>query len=402
MIQTDSGQLRIAYICADPGVPVFGTKGCSIHVQEVIRAMIALGHHVTLFATRFDGSPPADFGESLEIVELPAAPKGELAVREQLCIRNNAALTDSLALRGPFDLVYERYSLWSYAGIQWANQSGTPSVLEVNAPLIEEHAEQRGIVDEASARQIAQDLFAEASAIITVSQPLVRYVEKSQPQSAGRVLAIPNGVNPQRFLRAVELRQQRGSQPFTVGFVGSLKSWHGVDVLLDAFTQLVEQDGHIGLLIVGDGPERSNLGARARDRGLQADVHFTGAVAHDQVPDLLAQMDVAAAPYLPRENFYFSPMKVYEYMAAAVPVVASCTGQMIDVIRDGETGLLVTPGDAADLVRAIDALRREPAKAESMARAAHHWVITTRSWTSIVRQILSLPQLQTASTGAGS
>ena len=70
-----SRPLRIAYLCADPGVPVFGVKGCSIHVQEVIRAMAALGHRVSLFATRFDGEMPADFVDRIEIHPLPRWPK---------------------------------------------------------------------------------------------------------------------------------------------------------------------------------------------------------------------------------------------------------------------------------------------------------------------------------------
>src|SRR5205809_5175485 len=185
--------LRIAYICADPGVPVFGAKGCSIHVQEVVRAMCRLGHHVTLLATRFDGDAPADVADAIDIHPLPPAPKGDPAAREQLCIGNNAALSAALASRGPFDLVYERYSLWSDAGMRWATDEDVPSILEVNAPLIDEHAEQRRIVDEASARRIAHEVFRHASAMVTVSSPLVEYVEQFEPASRGRVFAVPNG-----------------------------------------------------------------------------------------------------------------------------------------------------------------------------------------------------------------
>src|SRR5215208_2264989 len=91
--------LHIAYVCTDPGVPVFGAKGCSIHVQEVIRAMCRRGIAVDLFATRF-GSPTPPGLDNVQIHELPPAPKGELRTRERLCIAANADLRAALDAAG--------------------------------------------------------------------------------------------------------------------------------------------------------------------------------------------------------------------------------------------------------------------------------------------------------------
>src|SRR6266571_6191600 len=126
--------MRIAYISADRGVPVFGQKGCSIHVQEMLRAMAKRGAQVDLFATSVGGEPPPGL-EAVRLHALPLGPKVELAAREQFCLAANGELRASLEQAGPFDLVYERYSLWSFAGMEYAQNSGTPSWLEVNAPL---------------------------------------------------------------------------------------------------------------------------------------------------------------------------------------------------------------------------------------------------------------------------
>ena len=131
--------MRVAYICADPGVPIFGEKGSTLHVQEIIRAVRALGAEVEIFASRIGGEPPLDF-ESVPLHKLPRPPKGDLAVREQKCLAANDDLRSALDDAGTFDLVYERYSLWSFAGMEYARDSGAASVLEVNAPLIEEQA----------------------------------------------------------------------------------------------------------------------------------------------------------------------------------------------------------------------------------------------------------------------
>ena len=131
--------MRIAYICADPGIPVFGQKGCSIHVQEVMRAFRQQGATVELFALRWGDGIPADLADVTRH-HLPPVPKGDAGVREQVALAINPELQTQLARKGPFDLIYERYSLWSYSALEFAQIQGIPGILEVNAPLIEEQA----------------------------------------------------------------------------------------------------------------------------------------------------------------------------------------------------------------------------------------------------------------------
>src|SRR5437660_4410369 len=107
---------RIAYVSADRGVPVFGRKGCSIHVQEVLRALLSSGIVVDLFTTRGEGEPPTGL-EAIHLHLLPCPPMGDPAAREQVALAGNAPLREELEREGPFDLVYERYSLWSFAGM---------------------------------------------------------------------------------------------------------------------------------------------------------------------------------------------------------------------------------------------------------------------------------------------
>ncbi|MGO1480628.1 MAG: glycosyltransferase, partial [Brachybacterium sp.] len=102
--------MRIAYALLDPGIGVFGTKGASVHVQEVIRALRADGHEVTVFCTRTNDDIPADLAD-LE-VRRHRLPKGTGAEREQAVAAASAAIAEEIAAGG-FDLVYERYSLFS-------------------------------------------------------------------------------------------------------------------------------------------------------------------------------------------------------------------------------------------------------------------------------------------------
>ena len=391
--------MRIAYISADPGVPVFGSKGCSIHVQEALRALLKRGAEVDLFATSCLGNAPAGL-EAVQLHPLAQPPKGDLAVREKLSLAANEELPGVLRKLGGtglqgrvFDLIYERYSLWSFAGMEYARATGAPAVLEVNAPLIEEQAEHRGLIDRASAERVAERAFESATVLIAVSDEVAAWLERF-PAARGKVHVIPNGVDPGRFSKKLEPSRSWPPGSFTVGFVGTLKRWHGLTILVEAFSSLHARRPNARLLIVGDGPERQSLEADLSARKLTEFVHFTGAVAPEAVPGLLASMHVGVAPYPKLANFYFSPLKVYEYMAAGLPVVASRIGQLQNLIESGVTGLLTSPGDAAELANALLQLHDDPVLGKGLGQAARALVLRNHTWDAVVERILSLADVR--------
>ena len=383
--------MRIAYVCADRGVPVFGQKGCSIHVQEVIRSLQRQGAQVELFATRIDGIPPPDL-EAVTVHKLPSIPKGEREVREQASLAANHGLRQALEQEGPFDLIYERYSLWSFAGMDYAQVVGVPGLLEVNAPLIQEQEKHRGLVDRASAEQVAERVFRAATTLIAVSEEIKTYLE-GYLGAEPRVHVVPNGVNLDRFSGDVRPLLSPSPGTFTVGFMGTLKPWHGLPILVEAFDRLRQHGSNTRLLIVGDGPGRETLVANLSSRGLLETVHLTGAVPPDHIPGWLAAMDVAVAPYPDQTDFYFSPLKIYEYMAAGLPVVTSRIGQLTVVIKHGVNGLLCPPGDVVALAEALGRLRRSPEFSARLGQLARETMRQNHSWDKVARRILHLAGL---------
>ncbi|MCG6134288.1 MAG: glycosyltransferase family 4 protein [Nostoc sp. LLA-1] len=379
--------MRVAYICADPGIPVFGQKGCSIHVQEVIRGLQGQGCEVDLFATRLGGDLPADL-VNVGVCKLPAIPKQEKALREQAALAINPDLYRDLERFGCFDCIYERYSLWSYSAMEFAQAMGIPGLLEVNSPLILEQAKHRGLIDVHGAEDVANRVFSAATVILTVSEEVKSYLMNYVDES--KVYVIPNGVNPQRFS---VVDNDNLSDSFTVGFVGSLKPWHGLPILTEAFAYLHQRVPNARLLIVGDGPERENLEAELAAKKLDAYTQFTGAVHPDTVPQFLTRMDVAVAPYPAQSDFYFSPLKVYEYMAAGLPVVVSNIGQLADLIDSGVNGILCPPGDAIALANSLEQLWRSPTLRHSLGQAARNTVLTHHTWDAIAQKILHLAGL---------
>jgi glycosyltransferase involved in cell wall biosynthesis len=213
---------------------------------------------------------------------------------------------------------------------------------------------------------------------------------------------IPNGVSPERFGGDVAALAPPEAGTFVIGFVGTLKAWHGLPVLAEAFARVCEAEPRARLLIVGDGPERAALEADLERRGVRGAATLTGAVSPAAVPGWLRSMQVAVAPYPALETFYFSPLKVFEYLAAGLPVVASAIGQVTELLEDGVTGVLVPPGDAAALA---DALLRLWADSELRGRLGgngRRWVERRHTWDAVVQRIGGLAwPLSWGQTGRG-
>ncbi|GAA1485941.1 glycosyltransferase family 4 protein [Brachybacterium fresconis] len=391
--------MRIAYILLDPGIGVFGTKGASVHVQEVIRALRADGHQVTVFCTRTDDQVPADLAD-LDVRR--RLPKGSGAERERAVAEASAAIAAEIAAEG-FDLAYERYSLFSDALVRLATPATgapTPGILEVNAPLIEEQRRHRHLHDESAAQAATRAQLQSAQVVSCVSETVAAWT-RGQGASAERVVVTPNGVNTAR----ITPREQTPSaaavnpvgpvspeRPVTVGFVGTLKPWHGTDLLLRA---LARTRGPLRLDICGTGPQQAELQQLAAELGMHERVTFRGAVAPELVPEVLRGFDIATAPY-PAGEHYFSPLKVYEYLAAGVPVIASAIGTLPDVLRHGELGVLVEPGDVDALATALDHLAGDPARRARLGRAARETAVAEHDWRSRCRALLETMEVPVA------
>ena len=199
------------------------------------------------------------------------------------------------------------------------------------------------------------------------------------------VVVTPNGVNTRRITPGHRPVTAPGPEaPVTVGFVGTLKPWHGTDLLLRALARTRE---NLRLDICGTGPQQEELEQLAAELGIAQRVRFRGAVAPEQVPAVLHEIDIAAAPY-PAGEHYFSPLKVYEYLAAGLPTIASRIGTIPALLEGGQLGVLVTPGDVVDLARSLDELAADTAHRARLGAAAREAAVREHDWRIRCRELL--------------
>ena len=388
--------MKMTVLCADLGIRVPGGKGASVHLQAITRALADVGHQVQLVAVGSHEPPPSSLVEAVEdLVLLPHPGRLEGLARERQKIKFNDQLVTQVADRverfGP-DTLYERLSLFGDCGLRLGERTGATHVVEVNALLAREDAAWRGLHLSALATELEATVLRAADLCVAVSDELASQVRSVAPLQ--RTAVVPNGVDTAAFrdLPSKAASRRRFGLPAEARiavFVGVLRPWHGVDVAIRALGTLVTQDDLL-LVVAGDGAMRPELEQLATASGVGGRVRFLGQLDHGEVPALLAAADVALAPYPAMPDFSFSPLKLYEYLAAGVPIVASDIGQIRELLGPGTYGTLVTPGDVDELATAIDDVSRQAQRVRRAAEAGRALALRSHGWDDRARTITCL------------
>lgn len=376
---------RFSYVCADPGVPLPGMKGASVHVASLCRAFQRHGltgqiHTVRAEAEKLHGLP-------LVPIDLPLRRK-----HKSIEDRENRLFLARLEHQGTIpDFIYERYSLWHPGGLYLARKLQVPFVLEVNSPLPLETQRFRQLANEPLARGLARLLLRDADGIVCVSDEIKKWVVSERGHDAG-VKVIPNGVDeelfdPENSNRPAELPPK--NVPL-IGFTSTFRPWHGIEELLSAFSILVNDlQSSAHLLCIGDGPERSKFEEAAAKQGLSERVHCPGSLPHDQVHHWLSSCSVAVAPYPQLDHFWFSPLKIFEYFCCGLPVVGSDVGQVKDLIPE-EYGDLIPIGDQKSMAISLKNYLDSPDTTRQSGSMAREWVLNNATWKIRASQVLEL------------
>lgn len=285
--------------------------------------------------------------------------------------------------------VWQRHELFHTAGLDLARDLDVPSVLFVPATLVWESA-QWGVrrpgwgtwVERFGERPALRraDLVACGSEV--VAEEVARTGVRSE-----RIIVTPSGVDLDSFVVHVDpkvVREQHGlTNRFVVGWAGSFRRFHSLEQLIDAVAGME----NVSLLLVGDGPERLKVEEMARSRRVHA--VFTGTVRHKYVASYLSAMDVGVVLAPEEGAFHYSPLKLAEYVAAGLPVVAPRIEQVADRLHDGIDALLVPAGDPDKLAASLLELRDDPALRRRLSEAALTAARTQWSWDDEVRRILA-------------
>ena len=384
--------MKILYVAS--AIEAGGSSGGWTHVSEVACGLAALGHEVLVFSRESKGTTPRSLACGVRVTgtKLP----------QQLAFLAAPRIA-RIASRFRPDVIMERYYNFAGAGAFVAHRRNLPLLLEVNAPMVDPPGSLKTRLDRwvlGSMRRWAVRQARWSSAIVT---PLASTI----PPGVNRrkIHELPWGANVATFDPAIgsdgarrgELRAELGLEPDlpVAVFLGSFRAWHGVGQFAEAARRLITRGTNLSFLAIGGGPELEPLKAKAKGWNLPPGrLVFAGPQPHERVPEFLsvpdigvAPFDVAAHPPLAAFGFYWSPLKVFEYMAMALPVVTIDVTPLNEIVRNGEEGLLYRPGDIAGLVRALDRLACDPGLRLTLGASARQRVTARYSWAAHCRSL---------------
>ena len=386
---TPRSRLRVVYLRSTPG-PGTQAGGAASHIKGVVEGLEALGVEVQIISNDLIAGMSA---RADGFTVIPPQPGGN--TRALFDIHNNLVFTRGavpLIEQADPDFIYQRYARFSWAGVVAANRTKRPLFLEYNGSevWVGRHWDRVGSLD---LLERYERLNLDAAARIFVVSDVERRNLEARGVAAGKIVVNPNGVDVESFRPGVggaEARRELGIRDDEVvaGFVGTFGPWHGVEKLAEAIKLI--PSGRF--LLVVSGSLHVEVEKRLEAEVAAGRVIFTGAVGHDRVPGLLDACDILVAPHVPLADgseFFGSPTKIFEYMAMGKGIVASRLGQIGEVLVDGETALLVEPGDVSELREAIVKLIEDEGMRRSLGARARETAEREHTWLHNAQRVLN-------------
>jgi glycosyltransferase involved in cell wall biosynthesis len=401
--------MKIGYVMQEggPDVRQKPLTGPATHVLKVFRELQALGHDVRLLA-RWDNSIwKSNDLEHFEPVTVRGFDRGWRRMLER-AIRGVQSrlglpylnLFESLRFAraceqelGDRAVYYERMGWMGYGAGLRARQSGIPLILEVNNGDFITELEMLKVAPTGFQRWLALKLMAGAvkrarAVVATGDGHRKRFVDFWKARQA-KIVTIENGSELVELLDRDQLPAFRPAEdadrPVTIVFVGAFEPWHGILVLLSAMRRVLTQRPDVRLVLIGSGTLWNKVSGFIAEHQLQDCVTMTGQLDIHQVANHLAKADIGAAPYCGWMEY--SGLKLFDYKAAGLAVVASGENEQPATLKHGTTGWIVPPCTEAALADAIVHLVEDQDLRRMMGRNARLEAEQRHSWRSTALQL---------------
>ncbi len=340
-------------------------------VEELAHHLARFGHEVRVLTFKPNGLPSKETVQGVDIVRLPA-------LNLQPIVGFPAALNASLGLRSYLDgadviHVHNIFFLLSLLAV--LSRPRAPIITTMHLGSLSKLPGLTGLLARTYEETLGGHILHSSAAVTGVSASVVTHA--ADLGARGPVQLIPNTVDVERFKPPVP-NDNDGSHP-SVLFLGRFSRNKGPQYLLEAIPQVMSEVPDASFCFVGEGPLRDVMVRRTSELRLNGNVRILGKVP-DVVP-LLQNARVVVRPSLTEGM----PLAVMEAMACGKPVLASRIGGTMDVIHDGETGILFEAGSVESLVDGLIRVLRDGEQAAAIGRRAREWAEQQMTWERVSR-----------------
>jgi len=295
------------------------------------------------------------------------------------------------------DLIIVRIDAFRYSATVLASILRLPLLIEADGANSWEwlhYSNQDGNIWKSWLLFVERFCFRLADSVFVQSKVAKEYYLDLYPIPADKITVITNGANPVPQLPDPQvLKEQLGinRNAIVCGFMGSLHYWHNTGLLFELVNSLLTDDPGLYFMIIGGGgPMTDSFVSQCSKYEWKNRVIFTGYIEHSQTPLYVNLFDIALAPYAASGLFYYSPVKVFEYMAQGKAVVTTRIGQIAELITAGESGLFFDPNSPGDLTAKVRSLLSEPEYRKRIGGCARQVIMANHTWNHKAAQLEKL------------
>jgi starch synthase len=283
-------------------------------------------------------------------------------------------------LSRPVDAIYSRQNILFATPAIFSKVFSIPHVIELNGTIEEELIANKYPRALIRLNNLIEGFsYKNCQKIICNSNGLKKYVSKKFKLSLKKIKVVGMGVNEKRFKPG----EINSSNKLTIGYIGGLQFWQGVDYIIKAFSIVEKKIPSSRLRIVGDGNEKERLINLTNELGLNKKVKFLGQVANKKIPLNINKTDICVC-YLTRfkEGRYGPPTKVFEYLSCSKPTIISDISG-VSQLFNSEVVLFAKPEDEKDLAEKIIYLLKNKRKRESLRKKSREFILRNYTWNKI-------------------
>ncbi len=360
--------------------------GAVIVATEIANNLAKLGHQVTVLTPDLPQSGQRyepEMNSKVRVIRVETPSKTNLKIAARRCKSNLEKKGKELGKKEKFDFVltiFHPFHLVPNAAISCANALQIPSIIKVDDAVYEKSSGIKSIQRKIE-KMISTRSLSKASKVLVSNTPTKEIMKSYYKIDEEKISIVPNGVDLSFF-------KTKNRDPNKIVFSGVMYHHRGLDVLLDAAPMIVKEIPETKLVLLGDGPEMKKLKEIVRQKNLESNIEFKGWIDRKDIPEHLSNASIGIGP-LKRTTVTENalPIKVLEYMASSLPILAKTGTLPEDVLIDNENGWFIESSD--ELSEKIIKLEQNPELVEKMGKKSLN-MVQKFSWERIVKSIIDI------------
>ena len=360
--------------------------GGSVISSEIVDSLSKQGHNVFVIVPKINWKearfePVLD--SKIKIIRVKTPLENNIKFAARLCKNNLEKEIEIVCKNNNIELIFSIFHPFHrvpHAAVKVGRKLKIPTLIKVDDAIYAKSSRVKSLqrkIENISNRKILQN----TDKIFVVNESVKKIIINEYKIREDRISVIPNGIDIKKFEKKI-----KNEQTFTVIFSGVMYYHRGLDILLDSISKVVLKIPNIKVVLLGDGPEMEKLKEISQKRNLRKNIKFKGWIDRNNIPNYLAGSSIGIGPLMLTEVTKNAlPIKVLEYMASSLPIIARTGTLSNDILKEGKNGFFIN--DSEDLAAKLELLASEEKLLTKMGKESFN-MVQKFDWANITSIIL--------------